>query len=399
MRLDWFSPLPPARTDVAQYTARVVGELVRSTEVALWTAQARWDAGLARVAPVRRFRAQRTEVEAGGLAVYHIGNNREFHAGIWSVARRVPGVVVLHDVRLFEFVFQCYRHGAGGLAGFAAVMERFYGEAGRRDAGVFWEHGLSVRYMMEHYPLFPAVIEGARGVVVHTRAGASLVAGALAAPVEYLPLPYPAAPLAETPDERRRRYTDAAVYRLVMFGFLNRNRRLEAVLEALAAHPRRERFRLDVFGELWDRELIAGLVRKLGLEAAVQVHGFVPEERLDAALGQAHLALNLRNPSMGEASGTQLRAWRHALPVAVTRTGWYAELPENTVRWVRPDHERDEMVETLSDLLARPLDYMQVGEAGRALLESDHSPRRYATLIDQFCRKCWERDSRAARAG
>jgi hypothetical protein len=42
---------------------------------------------------------------------------------------------------------------------------------------------------------------------------------------------------------------------------------------------------------------------------------------------------------MGEASGSQLRIWDHALPSIVSKNDWYATLPSETVAFVSPDHE------------------------------------------------------------
>ena len=39
MRLNWFSPLPPARTEIANYTVRLLPALCASCDVTLWTDQ------------------------------------------------------------------------------------------------------------------------------------------------------------------------------------------------------------------------------------------------------------------------------------------------------------------------------------------------------------------------
>ena len=70
-------------------------------------------------------------------------------------------------------------------------------------------------------------------------------------------------------------------------------------------------------------------------EAAGYFHGFTSEKKLDEALSQAHLAINLRYPTMGEA-WSQLRIWAHASQSG-SQVGWYATLPPDTVRFVRPD--------------------------------------------------------------
>src|SRR5262249_38055921 len=132
---------------------------------------------------------------------------------------------------------------------------------------------------------------------------------------------------------------DRAPYRLIVFGHSGPNRRLDVLLQTLAEFPARDQFRLDIYGELGDNERVQSWINSRHLEGLVAVHGFVPEAALDTALSRAHLAVNLRYPTMGESSGGQLRIWDHALPSLVTREGWYASLPEDVVAFVRPNHE------------------------------------------------------------
>jgi len=51
MKLNWFSPLAPARSEIAHYTARTVAALRGHAEVTLWTDQAKWDSAW-RTSPV-----------------------------------------------------------------------------------------------------------------------------------------------------------------------------------------------------------------------------------------------------------------------------------------------------------------------------------------------------------
>src|SRR5437762_1535146 len=104
----------------------------------------------------------------------------------------------------------------------------------------------------------------------------------------------------------------------------------------LARLDEREKFRLEVCGEVWNEEAVRERIRSYGIENLVRLRGHVSDAELDAALDAADLALNLRNPTMGEASLSQLQIWDHALPSLVTRLGWYAALPKEAVDFVRP---------------------------------------------------------------
>src|SRR4051794_27128016 len=112
MKLNWFSPLPPAKTGIARYTADLLPALCSRAKVTLWTDQQEWDPCLSEWAAVRRYDVEQMnwhEINEAELCVYHIGNHHGFHFGPWQTNLRQPGLVVLHDLRLHDFFAGVYR--------------------------------------------------------------------------------------------------------------------------------------------------------------------------------------------------------------------------------------------------------------------------------------------------
>jgi ubiquinone/menaquinone biosynthesis C-methylase UbiE/glycosyltransferase involved in cell wall biosynthesis len=385
MRLNWFSPLPPARSGIADYTMRLLPALTAHADVVLWTDQESWEPRLEQYAPVRPYQLKDmpwVEINRGAMSVFHIGNNHRFHGHIWQISQRHPGLVILHDIALQQFFAGLYREQWRDRAGYLALMGRYYGTAGRQDAEDFWVGRLTIDYMAQQYRLTRYAVEHALGALVHTPRSLEELKHDTPCPLVYAPLPYPAV----ARSDRRSHSTlrprgDKPPYRVIIFGHISDNRRLGPVLQALAGFPDREAFHVDVYGELWDPQGISQQVQALDLQALVALHGFVPSAELEAALTAAHLAINLRFPTMGEASVSQLQIWDHALPSLVTRVGWYADLPEEAVAFVRPDHEIADIRGHLSAFLADPSRYAKIGEHGRRLLESRHTPEGYTQAI------------------
>ncbi|HSV33493.1 MAG TPA: glycosyltransferase [Pyrinomonadaceae bacterium] len=404
MKLDWFSPLPPAATDIAHFTMRVLPALSQRADVTLWTVlQAGASGGasveaLSKLADIRTFDPKRVPCEdlnRADACIYNIGNNPVFHGAIWQVARRHAGIVILHDTRLHNFFDGLYRVQWRDLAGYLEVMNFYYGEEGLRDgADCYRNEAGNIKEMSERYPLTEHALENSLGVVVHTEQAFEELSKRSDPPVAYLPLPFTA------PGRRDRARSspgtpkpmsdsDDAPYRLIMFGYIGRNRRLEAVLEALHGMAERERFHLDVFGEILDNEdQIRRQIRDLGLKKLVTLDGFAPEEKLDEALLQADLAINLRNPTMGEASGSQLRIWAHALPSLVTNVGWYSTLPTDAVVHVRADeNEIGDIQSALRAFVDDRARFAAMGQRGRKILEEQHSAEKYALGLVEFVEK------------
>ena len=60
MKINWFSPLPPSPTGIAEYTGTLLPWLSTKAEVTLWTDQASWSPALQCFCPVRRYRRTRS---------------------------------------------------------------------------------------------------------------------------------------------------------------------------------------------------------------------------------------------------------------------------------------------------------------------------------------------------
>jgi glycosyltransferase involved in cell wall biosynthesis len=290
---------------------------------------------------------------------------------------------VLHDMRLHDLIYMLHFHARGDREGYLDVLHRWYGTEGRRAGEAFCAGGLSSESMIERFPLTRAALEGALGVVVHSDALGS-TGEAPGCPVRMVPHPYAAM------DEREygaiaeaRRARLQPPFRLLLFGYLGRNRRIESVLRGLAESGRKEEFRLEICGALWDEARVRGLIADLGLSGVVSLRGYLSDAELAQALKAADLAFNLRYPSMGEASGSQCRLWDYGVPALVTRTQWYAGLPDDAVAFVRVEQEIEDIAAHLAKFAEDPAAYYAKGEDGRRLL-ARFDPGAYARALVDF---------------
>ena len=161
MKINWFCPLPPARTSIADdYLVGILPSLSKQCELTLWTDQGNWDRNLESSqqfgATIRSELVGPTCISAD-VTFYNIGNNHLFHASIWQVSRRHPGIVVLHDLRVHNFFDSLYRGQWRDVAGYLAQMKRYYGEQGLRDgeqnsSTPVGEHRLHDRALPAHGP-------------------------------------------------------------------------------------------------------------------------------------------------------------------------------------------------------------------------------------------------------
>src|SRR5439155_3080683 len=146
MRIGFHSPLPPARTGVADYTA-------------------------AELAALRSYGTVEVSASRADLHLYHIANNI-LHWDIYRRALAEPGVVVLHDAMLQHLFMAALDE--------SSYVEEFvfnYGEWSRELARDLWrgKAASGLRHTYYDYPMLKRLAERSRAVIVHNPAAARIV--------------------------------------------------------------------------------------------------------------------------------------------------------------------------------------------------------------------------------
>lgn len=408
MKINWFSPLPPARSDIARVTRGLLPLLAEEAEIVIWSSSPEWNREIEEFGEVHYYDPNKLpwrKINEADATIYLIGNDPQHHGAIWAVARQHPGIVVLHDLKLQDFfLVLAEQERFINERDYLRMTEFHYGSAGRKLAESYLRRAISLAELADRCSLVEFVTENALAAVAHSQVGCDKLAESASLPVAYVPLcvcgPMPGIDL-----DRRTEVHTGEPYRIIIFGFLGRNRRVDAFLNVFADFPQRSCFRLDVYGTSQTEEITQHLICELGLSESVKVHGFVTEDTLHSALRQSDLAINLRYPTMGEASGSQLVIWQYGLPSLVTRIGWYATLPEATVSFVRFDHERTDIHAYLNSFLAEPERYSEIGRNGRRHVEQHHTREGYVKSLLELAnnvsdnRAIWSTRNLSSRVG
>ena len=393
-RVHWVSPIPHAETDIGHYTARILPELAEHCDLVLWTDALTWDRSLERYCTIRQLdpdhilpRDFAAALPGQGIdtVFVHIGNSWVFHAGFLRLVQRIPSVIVLHDLAIQELTIDAIRNNLFDRQSYEAEMRRWYGPDGLTRAQDVLDDKLPTLKIVKDMPGFETTLNRAVSVLTHTPAAFEAVQARAAVPAYRLDLPF--RPSAAAPTAARARQ---GPLKFAQFGYIGPNRRLMQVLDVLGALAGEIDFQFDIMGNVWDPSRVTRHIKALGLQDRVTLHGFVAERELDARLRAAHLIFNLRHPTMGEASGTQLRVWNAAAACVVTDAGWYGSLPEDAVFKIPLADEAQALTRLLRAIAADPAIVEPVGAAGRAQLEARHTPARYAQSIAYVARRFGE---------
>ena len=410
MRIAWFSPLPPDRSEIANSTERLRDVLQKRFEMRFLAengggffepaTQTLYHGGLG---PCPHDLL--VSLNAGDVPVYNLGNNPMFFAQTWFLSQFKPGIVILHDLKLHHFFEGIYRERLADEPRYLNVLQQEHGYRGREAGQAFARGRLSITYMAEFFPMTAWAVRNALGIVVHTPHAYEEVRKITSTPVWMLPLPYEpqvSRPFATDPSadtNERAAYSAENRVKIALFGYLNVNRRIVEFLHALATMEECDLFEVHIVGTMLHAEEVNAAVGILELRSQVTCHGYVSDEQLETLLGEADLAVNLRYPTMGEASASQLRIWEHALPSLVTHSDGYAYLPPESVFFVRPHCERLDIQQHLRGFLRRPHLAREKGRWARLWLLDHHKPGRYADGIATICEALGGLRSRHNRLG
>ena len=357
MKVAYFSPLPPERSGISDYSALLLPALQERLDVAV----------------VRR--GTRRSPRGTDVALYHVGNSPEAHGWIVDALRRHPGLVVLHDFVLHHLV--------AGLS-IGRGDSRRYIEAMHRDAGVIGRllaHGVVDNVLppvweerAEDFPLAWEVLEHADGVICHSSyVERQARAYGYQGPIWVVPMPaWPSVGVGG------RRLPEGHFPIVACCGHLNAAKRIPQLLEAF--QRLRRRFP-DALLVLAGSAAPGSRLDTLNLGDGVLRLEYQDEGDLWQVLADCDVSVSLRWPTMGETSGMVIRALSLAKPLVVSDAGWFSELPESVAAKVSVDEfEVATLAATLELLGENDGLREEMGAAALAYVRREHDLDRVADL-------------------
>jgi glycosyltransferase involved in cell wall biosynthesis len=347
MKVAYYSPMPPSRSGIADYSALLLPALRERVDV---------------VVAHEGKRAPDADV-----ALYHVGNDPDAHGWIVDALRKRPGVVVLHEYVLHHLI-SGITIGRGDGRGYLDAMERELGVAGRLLGLGVLDNLLPLLWetQPERFPLAGTVLDDAQGLIVHSDfvARAARAAGYGG---RLWRIPHPSWPMHDVTAA-----DDVSGDPLIgCFGFLNMNKRIPELLQAFASlRAKRPGARLLLAGAAGERFDLSRRLERLGLRDGITRLDYVPEERMWSLMAACDVLVNLRFPTMGETSGSVIRGLSLGKAMVVSDVGWFAELPGDVAVKVPVDDVEVPMLEAAIGFAAEHA--AELGANARAYVAREH---------------------------
>jgi glycosyltransferase involved in cell wall biosynthesis len=351
-----FSPLPPAPTGVAGYSASLLRAMRRHGKVA---------------------------VNGAGPPLYHLGNNH-LHREIYNRALRHPGLVVLHDAVLHHFLLGTLKE-----QDYVAEFAYNYGEWSAALARDLWNRRARSAGDPEYfrYPMLRRIAETSTGVVVHNPAAARMVrehapkARIFEIPHLFDSPPEPAG--AEVARLRERLGITPSATLFAVLGHLRESKRLGSVLRAFEAVRLDGRASLLIAGDVVSSDYERSIAPLLQSPGVIRLPA-LPEREWWLHAHAVDVCINLRYPPAGETSGIAVRMMGIGKPVIVTAGN---DMP-GCVPVDRGPAESGMLAEMMRWLARFPDDALSLGDAARRHIRERHDPDRVARLYWNAIEEC-----------
>lgn len=398
-RMAVFSPLPPCRSGIADYSAKFLPHLARHFDIDLYVDNYQvTDETL--TSAFRIFNASDFDAvaQAYDAILYEFGNS-EFHAHMLPLLEKYPGIVGLHDAYL------------SGLSGY---LDFHLGETGRYAREMLTAHGPVARRLfapiqchpnangdaMVNLPCTKRVIDQAIGIISHSPFNLDVARRhypeGWRSPYRIIPqmVPVPRAWSKTERDEARKQFDFAEGDMIIAtFGHIAWTKWGDRLLEAFLNSPLRDDpgVYLVYAGELAKDDFglrLKDAIKKAKLGKRIHITGFLSERDYEQYLRITDIAVQLRTKSRGGTPKAVLDCLAFGVPVIVNNDASYTDYPDNVVIKLDAEPSVGEIAQGLVDTCAGRDLRMAFVHDGLGYVRERHDPARcaaeYAAAIHEF---------------
>lgn len=402
-RLAYLSPLPPERSGIAIYSAELLPYLADHYRIELITPDGHVsDSALNASFPVRSVGWLIEHADQFDRILYQVGNS-QFHAHMFDLLERLPGVVVLHDFF---------------LSGALAHMELHLGMGPVWRRELFRSHGYSALASQQasgdaakiiyEFPCSLGVLRSAKATIAHSDYSKHLAAEWFGTQFSdrIHHIPHLRLAVADSDGLRRKKARKALhlpfdAFMVCAFGIVNPTKLNHRLVDCW---KRSKLGKLEgaslVFvgqndGGPYGEQLVASI--QDFPSGNIRITGWTESATYQQFLEAADIAVQLRTLSRGETSGAVLDAMAHGLPTIVNANGSMASIASDCV-WMLPDDFQDEeLIAALDSLGLDPQRRADLGQRALTKVQQSHSPaycaNAYAEVIEAAFRESESIDS------
>lgn len=392
-RIAFFTPLPPCKSGIADYSADILAEMSKRYDIDVYV-DGTYTPDPLNLSNVRVLDASRYQPEKYRETVYQVGNS-DFHTYMFPLIKQHGGLVVLHDFNLHGVLqYEC----RAVKCDHSTYLERVTEDYPAKEAHRFLQDYPSLMDVpaLNKYPVNGFVTNHAAKLVVHSDFSRErLWEQDLGRSISLIP--HYAKISDEAPEAGLRAKLGFAEDDIIIatFGFVAETKR--ALPSLYAFKQVAERFpqaRLVFVGKADGDygEQLNKAISELGLKKKVTITGYTDLAAFNQHIDVTDVGLAFRHPFNGETSGSLMRMLSKGKCIVVNRVGSFAEVDDDScvkipdVSELTAKGEIDAIANALISLLEDRQRIASIGANARRYaqehLDITHICRQYADAIE-----------------
>lgn len=397
-QIAFFSPFPPAKSGIADYTQDLLPSLGQHINLDLYHDDSYFpDINISNNLFSHSKFEERLKYQVYEGIIYQIGNS-SYHSYMYSQLMRYSGISVLHDYYLGGLInYMEARCPELGIK-FSKELEHCYGKNRAVEIlNLLKTKDLDINEKLSEVGIYVnrRIFTRSLGVILHSKWAYNSAIKEFSndnSHIVHIPQIVPKYVVKEKSLKDQGKELGLPDDKLIIstFGFINNTKRplqlLYAFKKYLVTQP--NAYLVFVGGTDYLGTInIENEINKLNLQGKVKVTGYVNMPDFYRYIEVSDICLNLRFPFNGESSASLLRILSVGKPTIVTDIGSFSDFPNDVVLKIPHPGQSDEVEEILKSLilLTKNLDYRKsLSENAYKYIAQEHSPEKCANLYVDF---------------
>ncbi len=391
-KLAYISPLPPKKTGIADYSARLLPELTCFYDITVISDQTEtnddWLSSIFFIKDINWFKEHASSFD---IILYQIGNS-PFHYYMFKLINNYPGVVVLHDF----FLGGMFHYADRIISGEEYIFERMlYYSHGYPSLIYQKKHGREASY--DKYPCNLTILNQSLGTIVHSQHAVDLVQTWYGPNMTDSIKKISEGHLIKKISEKNKKNSKKKLgfckkdFLICSFGFIHPNKLNHRLILACKKILLYKNIQLVFIGEKYKGDydkFILNTIEETKLKKQIHFTGFISSELLETYLSAADIAVQLRTQSRGETSASLLNCLAYGIPTIINSHGIFSEIPNDIVIKLDNNFSDIDLEKSIYKLYQNIALQQEMSERALNYINRYHSPfntaEQYFDTIEYF---------------
>jgi len=375
------SPFPPMKSGISDYSVILVNVLKKNFNITLLIEDYEITDEAVKDFPVLIYKKDNIDFDSFDHIIYNMGNNADFHSYIYEAALEHQGIIIQHDLVIFNFVLGYYKRNNilfSSLYKKFTISEFSSVKNGYKDKCINLE-------LASRLPLNTELIKSGNRFITHSEytrnkiLETELINEKDVAHINLIEQMDKNSVIIERKKLFNKYKVPEDAFIICAIGYI-----MEAKLNKETCHTikkiaeksgKKICYVMVGKGDYVNDELEDGLIIKTGFTELDEFNSFV---------NYADIIVNLRTPTMGETSAAMLRTLQLGKVCITNNGGWFSELPDDCVCKIELDNIELNLKNALLGLINDKEKCVQMGKNAKEYVKRECAPELICRKMTEF---------------